>query len=342
MVCTIERPHGPNSVESPATTEAATCTPSPGSVDCTLGTVTTTTPVTVDILVAPIAPGTLTDSASVSPTDSNPSNNDATQDTTSQGPACTRVGTWGDDVMTGTLSADVLCGLGGNDTISGGGRSDVIDGGSGADQLSGVGGVDLLFGGTDDDMLSGDKGDDFLSGGAGVDDLIGGPGANTCLLGADGGTADCPGRTRSDAEGDAGGPLDLSQAVVVRKSGLTVRLLTFKNWSPLSIWDRGFFFVWLDTMGNGSPDYDLLVRSTRTRMRALLFQVGDNTPLLRFTVSRPNLHAVSVPVPLDAMTFDVGRTYVRWSAESEWNDTPCARPCFDLLPDAGMPPEPLQ
>jgi Ca2+-binding RTX toxin-like protein len=66
-------------------------------------------------------------------------------------PACTIVGTPGDDVLAGTAAADVICGLGGHD------------------DLSGLGGNDTLRGGDGKDFIKGGNGDDVFDGGLGAD-----------------------------------------------------------------------------------------------------------------------------------------------------------------------------
>jgi uncharacterized repeat protein (TIGR01451 family) len=351
------------------TPSQGSCDPPSGStITCNLGTVTATSTATVDVLVAPIAPGTLTDTATVSSdsTDPDSSNNQNSSSPTSQGPTCTMVGTWGNDTLVGSSGAHTICGLGGDDSLSVSAGSNVLLGGSGNDQLTGGTGDDLLYGqagndvlnggdgndqlfggsGTDlldgqagDDELNGGAGDDFLSDEEGINQLIGGPGANTCLVGT-GGTSDCPGRTRIDPN-DTPGIFDLSSASVYRTSGFRVTVRTFSRWQTSAVWDRGFFYVLLDTRGNGNPDYEILIRSNGTRMKGLLFKIGSNKVLRFLAVTRPNLRSVSVSVPLDLLTFSPGRAYVRWSAESVWNDTPCTSVCFDLVPDAGMPPEPV-
>ncbi|HYT30878.1 MAG TPA: hypothetical protein VEN82_08875, partial [Actinomycetota bacterium] len=79
-------------------------------------------------------------------------------------PACTIVGTRGDDVLTGTDGRDVICGGGGNDAISGLGGNDVIFGGSGDDTIDGGPGTDVLVGGPGADRLMGRGGADLLNG----------------------------------------------------------------------------------------------------------------------------------------------------------------------------------
>jgi len=325
-----------------ATPSQGTCTPTPGAVDCALGTVTVGSPATVDILVAALAPGNPTDhaTASTTATDDTQSNNSDSEGTTARGPTCTVVGMWQDDpLLSGTSGNDVLCGLGGNDSLSGNGGSDILLGGSGDDQLSGGAGTDLLYGQTGADSLDGGSGDDFLSGGGGADHLTDTSGANTCLVGAGGATSNCPGRSRSDPN-DAPGTFDLSNARVLRARSFTVHLRTFAPWTISGVWDRGYFFVWLDTKGGDKADYQLAIRSNYRHLRGLLYRVGQNAPFLRIGVAHPDRHSVSVQIPLDRLSFGAGRTYFRWSAQTVWDDAPCSRPCFDILPNTGMPPEP--
>ncbi|KRB77368.1 hypothetical protein ASE01_11645 [Nocardioides sp. Root190] len=126
-------------------------------------------------------------------------------------PACTIVGTAGNDVLVGTSRTDVICGRGGNDRIDGRGGDDVIRGGRGSDVLVGGDGNDRIYGGlgrdrilggagndwlrgqagddtvageAGDDSVFGEQGDDLLSGGAGMDRLVGGRG-NDELRGVD-------------------------------------------------------------------------------------------------------------------------------------------------------------
>lgn len=88
-------------------------------------------------------------------------------------PACTIVGTDGDDALTGTAGADVICGLGGDDTVQGFAGADVLRGGDGADLLSGGGGADVLEG------VDNVEGNDRLAGGGGSDSCTADPGDRT-------------------------------------------------------------------------------------------------------------------------------------------------------------------
>jgi Ca2+-binding RTX toxin-like protein len=85
-------------------------------------------------------------------------------------PACTVVGTPGDDVLLDTNGNDVVCGLGGNDTLGAGLGNDVLRGGPGNDLLEGGAGNDTLYGGEGNDRLvAWDGTRDYVHGGPGYD-----------------------------------------------------------------------------------------------------------------------------------------------------------------------------
>ena len=102
-----------------------------------------------------------------------------------------KLGTNGDDTITGSDYSDIIFGFRGNDAIFAGGGNDVVfagrgddwvDGGKGNDRLFGGAGNDVLIGGDGDDDLHGGRGRDLLLGGAGRDHLSGGEGNDKFLL----------------------------------------------------------------------------------------------------------------------------------------------------------------
>jgi Tol biopolymer transport system component len=76
--------------------------------------------------------------------DTDPTTN--TVETGTQVLPCTRVGTYGDDVLVGTSGNDRICGLPGADHIYGRAGNDYLDGGSGADVIVGGPGHDTILG----------------------------------------------------------------------------------------------------------------------------------------------------------------------------------------------------
>lgn len=92
---------------------------------------------------------------------------------TCQGVAATRVGTAGNDNITGTAGVDVIVAGAGNDTINGLGGNDRICGDAGNDLINGSTGDDVVFGGSGSDSIFGSDGNDVLlgnPGGGSVDD----------------------------------------------------------------------------------------------------------------------------------------------------------------------------
>ncbi|WP_161962496.1 S8 family serine peptidase [Nocardioides speluncae] len=94
---------------------------------------------------------------------------------TCQGVAATRVGTTGNDNITGTAGVDVIVAGAGNDTINGLGGNDRICGDAGNDLINGSTGDDIVFGGSGSDSIFGSDGNDILLGnpGGGSNDDVG-------------------------------------------------------------------------------------------------------------------------------------------------------------------------
>ncbi len=82
-----------------------------------------------------------------------------------------RIGSRGNDMLTGDDGKNIIIGFGGDDTLSGGASSDLLFGGRGNDTLEGGSGNDILKGGRGDDLLQGGGGNDFINGGKGFDTI---------------------------------------------------------------------------------------------------------------------------------------------------------------------------
>jgi CSLREA domain-containing protein len=82
-----------------------------------------------------------------------------------------RVGTSGNDTLSGTSAADGILALDGKDTLKGLAGKDGLCGGNGKDTLKGGKGKDNLIGGKGNDRLTGGGGNDNCKGGKGKDKL---------------------------------------------------------------------------------------------------------------------------------------------------------------------------
>lgn len=184
----------PNEVDFVSASQGCT-TQGSKRVICAIGTLAGGASVTVEIRVRAVRDGQTTNTATVSstPEDSNPGNNEASEQTTIQegrvvacaGQAATVIGTPGADTLSGTEGRDVIAALGGNDRIFGLEGRDIICGGRGSDVIKGQGARDRVKGGPDDDRIRGAGGDDRLAGNGG-DDNIGGGAGDDALRGGNG------------------------------------------------------------------------------------------------------------------------------------------------------------
>ena len=128
------------------------------TVRCTVGSLAPGAKATIVIHAAAVAPGTLTNTLSVSSStiDPTPANNSASRSVVAEGFACTVIGTPGADTLAApSTSRAVLCGLGGVDTLTGLSGNDQLYGGDGNDTLNGGAGNDVLTGGPGDDAIDG-------------------------------------------------------------------------------------------------------------------------------------------------------------------------------------------
>lgn len=81
----------------------------------------------------------------------------------------TKLGTSGNDVITGTPASDVIFAGAGDDRVFGLGGDDILCGGDGNDTLKGGSGKDNLFGEAGRDKLRGGRNKDYCNGGTGKD-----------------------------------------------------------------------------------------------------------------------------------------------------------------------------
>lgn len=114
-------------------------------------------------------------------------------------------------------------------------------------------------------------------------------------------------------------------------------VVTFARWTPKSIWDAGYILVWIDTLGDESPDYYALVRSTGRGVAGSLWRDRRRKDAFvgRLRTTRGNQRSVRVAVPFRKMEIGTHRVVYRWSVQSILTGGPCSRPCFDLVPDGG-------
>ncbi|WP_030689151.1 DUF11 domain-containing protein [Streptomyces globisporus] len=175
-----------------------TCTTTATAANCALGSLAPGASATVTVTAEPRTTGTLTDTARVSATQTDPvtTGNTATATTSvNNARGCTIIGTSGADTLNGGYGNDVICGLGGNDTVRAGYGNDTVHGNYGNDSLDGGFGDDTMNGGPGNDTLTGYYGNDRLTttdGVSGNDIANGGAGTDSCTTDTGDTRISCP------------------------------------------------------------------------------------------------------------------------------------------------------
>ncbi|MFB7357608.1 calcium-binding protein [Streptomyces gardneri] len=181
-----------------ATPTQGTCTTTSTQATCALGSLAPGASTTLTFTAEPRSTGTLTHTATVAGSPSDPMTSDNTATTTTavnNARGCTIIGTSGADTLTGGYSNDVVCGLGGNDTVRASYGHDTVHGGFGNDNLDGSFGDDTMNGGPGNDTLTGSYGNDRLTTTDGVsanDTANGGLGTDTCTTDTGDTRISCP------------------------------------------------------------------------------------------------------------------------------------------------------
>ncbi|WP_329619154.1 calcium-binding protein [Streptomyces sp. NBC_01255] len=181
-----------------ATPAQGTCTTTATRATCSLGSLAPGASTTLTLTAEPRSTGTLTHTATVAGTPSDPVTSDNTAGgTTSVNNArgCTIIGTSGPETLTGGYANDVICGLGGNDTVRASYGNDTVHGGYGNDNLDGAFGDDTMNGGPGNDTLTGSYGNDRLTTTDAVlanDTANGGFGTDTCTTDPGDARISCP------------------------------------------------------------------------------------------------------------------------------------------------------
>jgi hypothetical protein len=113
---------------------------------------------------------------------------------------------------------------------------------------------------------------------------------------------------------------------------------TWGVWKASRIWDRGYFFVYLDTRWGERAEHYVLIRSTGSGVQALLFREhpGGNDTLMRsLRVWRWNQRRVAFKLKLTGLAWGPSRTFYRWSVITTFTSEICPNVCLDAAPDSG-------
>jgi hypothetical protein len=137
---------------------------------------------------------------------------------------------------------------------------------------------------------------------------------------------------------DTKGLLDVRRVRLAHTGGTEATVITFADWSPRSIWDRGNVYVFLDTEGGDEPEYFVVVRSTGSDLQASLWRERRDRRdvfLRNVKVRRKSSDGVSVRLPINSMKFGRFRASYFWWAMTSFTGQVCRRTCLDRAPDQG-------
>jgi len=108
--------------------------------------------------------------------------------------------------------------------------------------------------------------------------------------------------------------------------------------------DRGFVFVYLDTLGDKRFDYYALIASDGRRLMGSLWRDpkrGLDVRLMGLEVRRDSDSSFSVRIPLGALDVGGFRTVYRWSVITTFTGRVCRSTCIDHVPDEGTFEQPI-
>lgn len=118
------------------------------------------------------------------------------------------------------------------------------------------------------------------------------------------------------------------------------KIVTFGGWSARKLWDRGYLYVLVDTIGGEPADYAAQIRSDGRRLFGILYRLGkgDNdrdVVVSSLKVRKPGAAKVTVRIPLKRMRFGDQRTFYRWWSVTTLSGEKCPSLCVDRAPNDG-------
>ena len=115
-------------------------------------------------------------------------------------------------------------------------------------------------------------------------------------------------------------------------------VVTFSPWTEELTRDRGYVFVYLDTMGDERFDFYALIRSNGRRLSGSLWRdpkKGSDVRISALDVKRDSDLNVAVRIPLGLLDIGEFRSAYRWIVVSTFTGHVCRATCVDRVPDEG-------
>lgn len=154
-----------------------------------------------------------------------------------------------------------------------------------------------------------------------------------------------PSRAQVQDPNDTRGLLDVSRVWFEPEADpARWTIVTFSPWTAELARDRGFVFVFLDTMGEPRFDYYVLISSNGRHLSGSLWRDpkrGLDVRVLGLDVRRDSELNVAVRIPLGQLEIGGVRTIYRWSVVTTFTGRVCRVTCVDRIPDEGTFEQPI-
>lgn len=121
-------------------------------------------------------------------------------------------------------------------------------------------------------------------------------------------------------------------------------VVTFRPWTEELTRDRGYVFVYLDTMGDERFDLYALILSNGRRLSGSLWRdpkKGSDVRISGLDVKRDSDLNVAVRIPLGLLDIGEFRTAYRWTVVTTFTGHVCRATCVDRVPDEGSSEQPI-
>ena len=153
-------------------------------------------------------------------------------------------------------------------------------------------------------------------------------------------------RAQVDDPNDTRGPLDMSRVWFEDPMDAPPNwtIVTYGDWHPKQLQDKGFVFVYLDTTGTDRADYYVLVRSVGRSLAGSLWRDpkrGGDIKLLPIDVTRKSNTSLTLEIPLGQLEVGAFRTFYGWYSVTTFTGRVCRAVCVDRAPDTGAFEQPI-
>lgn len=157
--------------------------------------------------------------------------------------------------------------------------------------------------------------------------------------------AGSPSRAQVQDPNDTRGLLDVRRVWFEPEADpLRWTVVTFSPWTAELTRERGFVFVFLDTMGDPRFDYYALILSNGRHLSGSLWRDprrGVDVRLMGLDVRRDSDTDVAVQIPFNRLEIGAVRTVYRWSVVTTFTGRVCRATCTDHIPDEGTFEQPV-